>query len=216
MPELGFRLEGTEPVRFAATPLLAFKLRVTADEAGEAADVHAILLRCQIRIEPGRRCYEPDEQERLLAVFGTPERWGQTVRDMLWTHVVASIGAFTGETVVELSVPCSCDFSLAATTYFDALGGGEIPLKFLFSGTVFHAGPRGLQVMPISWEQEASFRLPASAWHELMGHYYPNATWLPLRKDVFNRLHRYKSRAGLPTWEETVERLLATGEESPT
>ena len=35
----------------------------------------------------------------------------------------------------------------------------------------------------------------------MMEHYYPNTAWLCLRKDVFDRLYRYKSRRGLPTWE---------------
>ena len=42
--------------------------------------------------------------------------------------------------------------------------------------------------------------------------YYPNTAWLGLRKDVFDRLNAYRSRSGLPTWEQTVEKLLASQE----
>src|SRR4051812_47218428 len=126
MPDLNYQVEGVEPQRFAAEPLLHFKLRVreaTGPGAGPTP-VHAVALRCQIRIEPSRRHYEAAEKERLLDLFGTPERWGQTLRPMLWTHANASVPRFTGETLVDLPVPCSFDFNLAVTKYFDALKGG--------------------------------------------------------------------------------------------
>jgi hypothetical protein len=44
--------------------------------------------------------------------------------------------------------------------------------------------------------------------------YYPNSAWLCLRKDVFDRLSEYKSRHGLPTWEQTLEALLSETEEA--
>ena len=90
---------------------------------------------------------------------------------MLWTHVSAVVPPFTGDGVVDLPVPCSSDFNLAATKYFAALDGGEIPLCFLFSGTIFYeAGDGALQVAQIPWEKEADFRLPAATWHGLMDH----------------------------------------------
>jgi hypothetical protein len=207
MPDLDFQVEGAEPERFAAAPLLRFRLRVAEKTA---TPVHTIVLRCQVRIEPGRRRYTTQEKERLLDLFGTPERWGQTVRPMLWTHAVVSVPSFTGSTEVDLPVPCSFDFSLAATKYFGALEEGDIPLCFLFSGTVFHeAEGRGLQVAQVPWDREASFRLPAATWRGLMDAYYPNSAWLCLRRDVFDRLFEYKSRRGLPTWEQAVEELLS-------
>ena len=82
---------------------------------------------------------------------------------MLWTHASAVVPPFTGGTVVDLPVPCTYDFNLAATKYFDALEEGDIPLCFLFSGTIFYeAADGGLQVTQIPWEKEAYFRLPAA------------------------------------------------------
>jgi hypothetical protein len=215
MPDLNYRVEGAEPQKFAAEPLLHFKLRVseaTPSGAGPTP-VHAVALRCQIRIEPSRRSYEPGERERLLDLFGTPERWGQTLRPMLWTHVSASVPRFTGSCLVDLPVPCSFDFNLAVTKYFDALKGGEVPLCFLFSGTIFYEGPDGgLQVEQVSWEKEAYYRLPRETWRGMMDMHYPNSAWLCLRKDVFDRLFRFKSRHGLATWEQALERLLAAPE----
>ena len=216
MPDLDFRVEGAEPQRYAAAPHLLFKLRIAeAVAAGaEPTPIHTVALRCQVRIEPARRRYRAAEEPRLLDLFGTPERWGQTMRPLLWTHVSAVVPPFTGVGQADLPVPCSFDFSLAATKYFDALEGGELPLCFLFSGTIFHEDEDGaLQVAPISWEKEASFRLPVSTWRELMDTYYPNAAWLCLRKDVFDRFEHYRSRRGLPTSEAALERLLSAVED---
>jgi hypothetical protein len=107
-------------------------------------------------------------------------------------------------------VPCNYDFSLAATKYFDALEGGDIPLCFLFSGTVFYqAEGRGLQAAQIPWDREAFFRLPATTWKELMALYYPDGAWLRLPRDVFDHLAAYRSDRGLPTLEDAVAALLA-------
>lgn len=216
MPDLNFQVEGVEPQRFAAEPLLLFKLRVTEEIAEGTAPtpIHAVTLRCQLRIEPARRRYADAEKEKLLDLFGTPERWGQTLRPMLWTHASVVVPPFVDSRVVDLPVPCTFDFGLAATKYFDALEGGEIPLCLLFSGTIFYGGAEGnLQVEQISWEKEATFRLPAKTWRELMDQHYPNIAWIGLRKDLFDRLSRYKSRLGIPTWEQTLERLLPAAEE---
>jgi hypothetical protein len=110
---------------------------------------------------------------------------------------------------VELPVPCTFDFNVAATKYFSALDDGDVPLYFLFSGTIFHADEDGaLQVAPISWEKEANFQLPVRVWKEMMDLYYPNTAWLCLQKDVFDRLYQYKMRRGDPTWEQALDRLL--------
>jgi hypothetical protein len=207
MTDLSFQVEGAEPERVAAAPLLRFKLRVTerVPPGGQPTPIHAVALRTQLRIEPARRRYGPREQERLLDLFGGPERWGQTLRPMLWTHASVVARPFTGSTAVDLPVPCSYDFSLAATKYFDALEGGEIPLCFLFSGTIFYeAEERGLQAARVPWDREAYFRLPAATWNAMMDLYYPNSAWLGLRKDVFDRLREYKRRRGLPSWEQIV------------
>ncbi len=110
-------------------------------------------------------------------------------------------------------MPCSFDFNVAATKYFAGLTTGEIPLRLLFSGTVFYAGEEGtLQVAPISWDQEAAFRLPQATWREMMDLYYPNTAWLSLRRDVFERFYQYKTQRGIPTWEQALECVLPVEE----
>jgi hypothetical protein len=216
MPDLNFRVEGAEPQRSAAAPLLLFKLRVTENvsEGATPTPIHTVALRCQIRIEPAKRRYEPPEQERLLDLFGTPERWGETMRPMLWTHVSAVVPPFAGETLVDLLVPCSYDFNLAATRYFAAVKDGDLPLCLLFSGTIFYEAAGGaLQVAQVAWDKEAYHRLPAATWRGLMELYHPNSVWLCLRKDVFDSLDQYRSRNALPTAEHALERLLSQTEE---
>jgi hypothetical protein len=217
VPDLSFQVEGAEAVPFAASPLLALKLRVTNADAREP--VRAVALRCQIQLEVTRRRYKAEEQERLRDLFGEPERWGQTLRTMLWTHVSVIVPPFTESAVVDLSVPCTFDFNIAATKYFGGLDDGEIPLCLLFSGTVFYEAEDGaLQVAQIPWDREAKYRLPVQVWKQMMDIYYPNSAWLCLRRDVFDRLYQYKRRFGIPTWEQALERILpsfeATAEET--
>lgn len=213
MPDLGFRVEGVEAVPFAAAPQLVFRVRVTNRPAGEP--IHAVALRCQLRIDPTARAYTAAEKAALVELFGEPSRWGQTLRNMLWTHAAAMVPAFAGETVVELPVPCTFDFNVAATKYFHGLESGEVAVKLLFSGTVFHEGPHGgLQVAQVPWDREADFRLPVGVWREMMNHYYPNTAWLCLGREAFDRLARYKAAHGLTGWDQALERLL-TAEDRP-
>ena len=207
MPDLSFAVETAEAVAFAAAPLLAFKLRVSNRFADEP--IHTIALRCQIMIDPARRRYGDEDQERLRDLFGESERWGQTVRPLLWTHTSVVVPSFIGSDVVDLQVPCTFDFNVAATKYFAGLTDGEVPLSLLFSGTVFYASGEGaLQVAQIPWDKEARYRLPVQVWKQMMELYYPNSAWLCLRKDVFDRLYRYKVQRGIPTWEQALESLL--------
>jgi hypothetical protein len=213
MPELNFQVDDAQAVPYGAVPLLSFKLRV--NDAGAGVAIHTVVLRAQIQIEVTRRHYSREEQSKLLDLFGEPDRWGQTLRNLLWTHATVVVPPFAKETVVELQVPCTFDFNVAATKYFHGLADGDLPLTFLFSGTVFYPDQNEqLQVAPISWEKEAKFKLPLKVWKDVIDHYYPNTSWLYLRRDVFDRLYRYKVRLGIPTWEQAIERVLAGAEET--
>jgi hypothetical protein len=207
MPDLRLSIEGVDVVQYAATPLLAFKVRIANDPSEEI--IYTVALRAQIQIEVTRRKYDANEQIRLLDLFGEPDRWGQTLRNMLWTHASVVVPRFTGSVLADIPVPCTFDFNIAATKYFHGLTNGDLPLCFQFSGTVFYQGDDGvLQVAPISWDKEAKFRLPVKVWKDLMDGYYPNSAWLALRRDTFEKLYQYKVREGIPTWEEALERAL--------
>ncbi len=206
MPDLDFAVEGAEALTFAAVPSILFKLRI--ENLGEEP-IRSVALSTQVRIAATQRHYDATEQEQLLEVFGEPHRWGSTLRSLLWTHTTLQVPPFSESTVVDMPVTCTYDFEVVAAKYFHALEDGEVPLEFLFTGTVFYAGDGGgLQIDRISWEKEAQFRLPVRLWKETMEHYFPNSAWIRLRRDAFDGLYDYKVRKGLPTWEAAVEALL--------
>lgn len=211
MPDPRFEVTGAEAPLYAALPTIDFTLRVTNEPPDER--IHTIVLRCQIRIAATHRRYSPEAKARLVEVFGEPERWRETLRAFLWVNTSAVVPAFSGATTVTLPVPCTYDFETVGAKYFDALEDGEVPLTFLFSGTVFYEGADGnLQAAQISWEREAEYRLPVALWREMMARYYPESAWLRLRKDVFDRLRQYRAERSLPGWEETFTRLLDAAE----
>src|SRR5215813_6809131 len=135
MPDLSFQISGAEAQAYAAAPQLNFRLEIRNAISDEP--IHTIALRCQIQLETTRRRYTFEEQKRMIDLFGESDRWSQTLRTMLWTHTSAIVTPFVGNTVVDLPVPCSYDFNLAATKYFAGLENGEVPLCLQFSGTVF-------------------------------------------------------------------------------
>jgi hypothetical protein len=211
MPNLSFQIEGVEVVPHAASPMLAFKLRLTNSDSAEI--IHTVALRCQIQLEVTRRKYTPDDQARLRDLFDEPSRWGQTLRNLLWAHVSIVVPSFQGTTLADVPVPCTFDFNVAATKYFHGLADGDVPICLQFSGTVFYAAREGgLQVAPISWDKEARFRLPVKVWRDMMEAYYPNSAWLCLHKDAFERLHQYKIKHGIPSWEEVLESIIPVEE----
>ncbi len=219
MPDLDFAVEDAAPIPHCATPTLGLKLRISDSEPPIAegaapARIQSVQLDCQVRIEARRRRYSEAEEVRLFDLFGEPSRWSQTVRSLLWTHTGVSVPGFSGSTAVELPVPCTFDLNVLVAKYFHALEGEGVPLLLLFSGTIFYSDEEGrLQIGRVSWNKEASYVLPVAAWKSLIDLYYPGVAWLSLRRDVVDRLAAYKSAAGLPTWDQALERLLAEAEE---
>lgn len=208
MPDLAFRITGVEPAVRGLTPLLHFKLEITSTPDTER--IHAVILQAQIQIQSPWRQYKDQEKERLLELFGTPDRWAQTLRNKLWTHTGTSLGQFVGRAEAILPVQCTYDLNVIATKYFQALESGEVPLLFLFSGTIFYAASEGqLQVLPIPWSKECLFRMPLEAWQCMMERHYPNSAWIALHRDLFERLCAYRRHHGFVTWDEAIEQLLS-------
>lgn len=209
MVELRFDVESVEAESFSVSPVLLFSLRIV--NVVPRLRVQNILLTCQIRIEPACRSYSDDEKERLVELFGEPDRWGQTLHSFLWANSSISIPGFERETRIRLPAPCTRDFSIASAKYFYGLRDGTAPLNFLFSGAVFYRDDSGaLQIAQIPWSQEAPFRMPATVWQELMKIHYPDGDWIRLGHETFERLYRYKRRKALLTWEDVLEDLLET------
>jgi len=212
MPDLSFEVISAEVEAYSVLPMLVFKLRII--DKNEEEQIQNVILKTQIMLSVIRRQYNAEEKAKLVELFGMPERWGTTLRTFLWTHVTTVVPRFSGSTIAELHVPCSYDLEVMSTKYFDALEDGEIPLNFLFSGTIFYRDEGGnLQIGQISWSEEANYRFPVSLWREMIDTYFPNSAWIRLRKDVFDQLYQYKIKNGVITWEDTLERLLRASSE---
>jgi hypothetical protein len=207
MTGLAFAVVDIQPEPYAAAPQLTARLRLSETSG---APIHAIALRCQVRILPQRRGYAEAEEAGLLDLFGGRGRWPTTLKSFLWMQCSTMVQGFSGSTEVDLPLPCTFDFDVAAAKYLNALRDGEIPLEFLFSGTVFTNGQTGFGVEQIPWDLEASYRLPVSVWQRLMDVYFPHAGWIRLDRGVLAALSQYKSARGLTSWEAAVESLLAT------
>jgi hypothetical protein len=210
LPCLSFAVESAAPVEYAAAPTLALTLAVESD-----LPVRSLSLNVQIRIAPTRRAYDPGEQERLVELFGTPDRWSDTLRSFLWTNATVVVPSFDGSGRATLTVPCTYDLEVAAAKYFHALGDGEVPLELLFSGTVFYTGPQGLlRTARIPWDCEARFGLPVAVWKRALENRFPHTAWIRIDRVVFDRLLAYKAARTLPTWEAALDELLEGVERS--
>lgn len=216
MPDLSFEIISAEVEAYSVLPTLIFKMRIA--NADEAERIQNINLKSQIMLTVTRRPYNAGEKAKLQELFGAPERWGETLRTFLWTHVTTVVPAFSGSTTVDLPVSCTYDFEVVSAKYFSALEDGVVPLTFLFSGTIFYKDEAGnLQIGQVSWSKEAAYRLPVALWKEVMDTHFPNSAWIRLPKDVFDQLYQYKIAHGLITWEDALVSLLrASGEEAKT
>lgn len=204
MIDLTFACTGVESVPHAAGPTLAFRLRIGVPDG---VAVHAIALRCQLRIEPSRRTYDDAEAAALGDLFGDRSRWGSSLLPIQFAHAPLMVPAFTGHIEVDLHVPCTYDLDQAATRYFEAVRDGGIPLRLLFSGTAF-AGPGGFQVEPVPWDRDASVAVPARVWREMLDDHFPGCGWLRLPRATMDALLDFRSRHALTSWESTIEALL--------
>jgi Family of unknown function (DUF6084) len=214
MNEVTYAVVDVSAQPYSVTPVLSARVGIAS--VGEDP-VHAIALRCQVRIDPLRRRYSDDEAAGLLDLFGPRERWSTTQRTFLWLHCAVMVPGFSGATQIELPLECTYDFEVAASKYMHALRDGTVPLQFLFSGTVFTQGERGFAVQQVPWDREDRYDMPVSVWRGLMDQHYPNAGWLRLRRDTLDALASYKSERGMLGFDDAIASLLdaASHEEVP-
>ena len=206
MAELAFDCIGAKVDRYAVVPALSLVLRIS-ETSGQK--VEAIALRCQIRIEPARRRYSGAEAERLNDLFGDTERWADTLKPLQFSTVATMVPGFSGACEADLPVPFTYDLEVGSARYFDSLEAGEIPLLLLFSGTVFTLTGGRMQVQQVPWSKEAAYRLPVSVWREAIDAHFPNSAWIKMSRQTLEDLQRFKSAHALPTWDRTLEALLA-------
>lgn len=210
-PELRIAVDDVDVQEFAAVPTLRFALRI---ESSADVPIRSLTLETRIDVAAPQRAYRDAEKERLVELFGPPDQWGTTLRNLLWTQTTTSVPPFTGSTRVDMHVGCTYDFDVAVVKYFHALERGEIPLEFLFSGSMFYSGDGGpLRIARIPWDTEARYRLPIAVWQRMIDRYFPDSGWLQLGRDTIDRLYAYKASHTLPTLDSAVDALLrgATG-----
>ncbi|MDQ3307563.1 MAG: DUF6084 family protein, partial [Actinomycetota bacterium] len=144
----------------------------------------------------------------LLDMFGTRERWFDTLKPFMWMQCSSMVQGFTGVTEVDVAMPCTYDFEVTWSKYLHALRESAIPVVFLFSGTVFTRGANGFGVEQVPWDRESRYQIPVQVWRDMIDHYFPNTGWLRLQRDTIETLSHYKSVRGLTTWEDAVVSLL--------
>ena len=204
--DIEFEVLGARPVKYAAAPMLSFDLQVS--ETG-GAPVYMIALTVQLMIEPARRRYDDGTRERLVELFGAPERWAVTTRSLVWAKLDVLVPAFTGTITVTVPIACHYDLELAAAKYLHSLPDGEAPLALHFNGMIYYPGDDGgLQMTLIPWSKSIDFRMPVSVWQETIAHYYPGTAWVAVRADTFEALQREKLARGLVTLDACVSSLL--------
>ena len=207
MPELDFEIVSAEVKPHSAVPTLLFKMLVS--NRNENEEVYAAALKCQVLIEATRRSYDEELKTGLREVFGDPDRWEETVRSLMWMTITIPVSRFRKSAIVDIAIPVCEDHITAAGKYFFTVKKGEIPLAFLFSGTLFFAGPEGgVQITQVPWHKEASYRMPADLWNQMMEIYFPGSRWVKLSSETFNRIYQYKARNNFTSLEECVEWLL--------
>ena len=205
-PLLEFSVLDAAEMPRSAAPLLRFDGHV-AEESGR--EVFTIALTVQIMVEPAKRSYDDATKERLVEMFGAPERWAQTTNNFLLAEIYLLVPAFTGATGFRVLLPCTFDMEIAAAKYLYSLPDGEVPLLFNFTGSVFYRGEDGrIQITQVPWDRSARLSMPIATWRDMMAHHYPNGSWIRLDEATLDALGRRKAREGLPTYDAVVTQLL--------
>jgi hypothetical protein len=202
--DLRFSVIGASVDRYAASPALALRVRI---EERSGTRIDAIALRVQVQLLAQQRRYAPGESALLEELFGEPARYAQTLRPLLWTHAGVMVTAFSGSTEVDVAIPCSYDFEVAAQKYLASLREGLVPIELLFSGMLFLESPAGVVPGLVPWSCDARYDLPVALWRQAVDAFFPNAAWIRVNRDLFEELRRFKIASGLPTWDAALERL---------
>ncbi len=205
-PDPEFEVTAVRAVERAVTPTLSFS---ACARDTSTIQIYTIALTVMFTIEPGKRSYDPAARERLVELFGEPERWVNTTGAFRWAQVDKLVPSFTGETEFELELPCTFDHEIAATKYLAGAAEGIAPLRLHLNGTVFYRGEDGgLQLMLLPWDRSISFDLPLATWRAMIDNHYPESKWVPLSEGTLRRLAARKAERGSPTFDACLADML--------
>jgi hypothetical protein len=208
MSELEFSVPDAAPAQRSAQPAVVFRVHVR--NAGEP--VEAMVLHAGVRIEPQWRSYDAQAQTQLADLFGTPDRWDKTLHVLTWAEVAVMVRGFDRESHFDVRVPCTYDFDASVTRYFSAVDEGTIPVRMLFSGSIFRRSPHGFSAQMVPWSCECAYSMPASLWKAAMQAVYGDAVLLHIDRATFDRLRELRAHLGLTSWDATIAALLAARE----
>ncbi len=201
-----FTVVDAAPVARSASPTVAFTVEVTESTG---LDIYTVALTALIEIEPSKRSYGDSERERLVELFGSPERWASTTSPLRWTQADVLVPSFKDSASFQIKVPCTYDLEVAATKYFGGLERGVAPLRFHFNGTIFYADANGaMQLVQVPWDCTTRFPMPVATWRRMIDEHYPFRGWIPLHKETIDRLAELKAERALTTFDATVAGLL--------
>ena len=154
-PEPEFQVLGATGRRHAAVPALDFDVHVT--EPGGRQVLRDRAQRPDHDRAGAARSYDAETRERLVELFGAPERWATTTRSLVWHQVDVLVPAFTGATTFRVAVPAATTSRWPPPSTSTALPDGEVPLAFHFNGTVLYRGDDGrLQMSLVPWAARRS------------------------------------------------------------
>ena len=134
--DVDFAVEGAGTLAHAAVPTLRFGLRIRAD--GERP-IRSILLDVQLQIAARAALLRRRREGAPAGAVRRARPLGHDAADAAVDR--ASARTSRGSPARPWSTctcPCTYDFEVTAAKYLQALDGGEVPLEFLFSGTVFY------------------------------------------------------------------------------
>ena len=187
VPSLDFDVTGVRPMEDMAVPTLAFRLRVRrsgggpsvgqsqhrrADRGGETALRH--------RGPPGHR-----------PLFGQPEQWATSMRPLTWARITSMSRLSTTARRRSISrCPAPRDAELAVTSYLRAVRAtGRCLLSSSSAAPSSTTAPTAGCAPPRSpGDKDATCRMTAGLWHEVLARYGAGTSWLPLSTDAHDAL----------------------------
>jgi len=179
MPELKLSIQDVHVHSLNGRPVvgLCVHLAVTPPQT----HVYSLSLDYGVQIDAVRRHYLPDEQRRLVSVFGPSGIWYCTLHSLPWASGAAQVPAFIGRTSIELSLPCGSEANPAIQKYFQALSAGDVLISAAFHGAAFYASDNlPLQHCELPENCRANFHLPLALWNEAIERYSQPAEVLQL------------------------------------
>ena len=174
-PDVTFSVLDVIPERYAVSPTLLAHLAVAypGDEP-----IHAIALRCQVRIQPLRRGCSDAEAVGLLELFGpgnggrAPNRAFRGSMPSRWCRVHRQNRA-------TLSLPCTTTWKWPPPKYFHALRAGPSRCSSSSAGRSSAAASKPAGTAGLL-ELRGPLRHAGAVWRDLIALHYPNSGWLRL------------------------------------